>query len=52
MEMFFLFIGLGFFLLCIKIVLSSEKEEYQRRVNEMREFGFRFDQKERTKKQP
>lgn len=40
----FLIFGLGFFLFCIWLVVnvtrSDEREQYLRRVNEMREFGF------------
>ena len=49
-EFGFLFIGLGFFLLVVLIILRSDREDYNRRLNEQREFGFRFDMKERPQR--
>ena len=40
MEFFFMFIGLGFFLLVIWKVEAAEERHYQRKLNEAREFGF------------
>ena len=36
----FMAFGLGFFIFVIWIVLSSDRESYNRRINEMREFGY------------
>lgn len=40
MEFFFLFIGLGFFLFVIWLVVNTEERDYNRRLNERREFGY------------
>lgn len=36
----FLAFGLGFFLFVIYMIVRSEREAYDRRLNEAREFGF------------
>lgn len=40
METFLFIFGLGFFLFVTWLIVSSERETYQRRLNEAREFGF------------
>lgn len=40
MEFFFMFIGLGFFLFVMWMILSSEQKTYDRTLNERREFGY------------
>lgn len=42
MEYFLLFVGLGFFLFIVVLALRTEREDYSRKLNEQREFGFRF----------
>ena len=39
-EITFLVFGLGFFLYCIHIIERSSDKEYNRKLNEAREFGF------------
>jgi hypothetical protein len=39
MEYFMLFIGLGFFLFVMFIIERADDKRYERKVNEMREFG-------------
>lgn len=39
-EFAFMVFCLGFFLLVIKIVLSQDDKEYNRKLNEQREFGY------------
>lgn len=39
MEIAFMIFGLAFFMFVVWLMTATEKEQYQRRVNEMREFG-------------
>lgn len=41
MEIFFMLIGLGFFVFVIWLVLNQNNIEYNRQLNERREFGYR-----------
>lgn len=41
MDFFFMFIGLGFFLFIIWFVVQQHDKEYNRKLNEQREFGYR-----------
>jgi hypothetical protein len=40
MEFFFMFIGLGFFIFIILMVLHESDKSYHRSIMEAREFGF------------
>lgn len=40
MEIAFMIFGLGFFLFAIKMVLSENDKEYNRKLSEQREFGY------------
>lgn len=40
MEFFFMFVGLAFFILIIWKVEAAEERQYQRKLNEAREFGY------------
>lgn len=39
LEMTFLLFGLGFFLFVVLIINRDNREQYERRLNEKREFG-------------
>lgn len=39
-DMAFMLIGLGFFIFIIWMVENAEERNYQRKLNEAREFGF------------
>lgn len=45
-----LFVGLGFFLFVTYIIRTDHRESYERRLNEQREFGFRFDPDRKSKR--
>lgn len=45
MAIAFMLFGLGFFTLMTIVILRDDKVNYQRRLNEQREFGFRFNEK-------
>lgn len=45
MEYFFMFVGLGFFLYVLFIVERADEKRYDRKLNEMREFGVHRQQK-------
>jgi hypothetical protein len=36
----FIVFGLGFFLFVIRLVLTTEERDYNRKLNEQREFGY------------
>ena len=40
MDLFVMLIGLGFFIFIIHLVTNGEDRDYQRRLNEAREFGY------------
>ena len=40
-DMAFMLIGLGFFIFIIWMVEAAEERNYQRKLNEAREFGFK-----------
>lgn len=40
-EIFFMLLGLAFFIYCIWFVERIEDRNYQRKIQEAREFGFR-----------
>lgn len=50
MEMFFLLLGLGFFLYVMWIIERADEKRYDRKLNEMREFGYGAKRLEKEKR--
>lgn len=53
MESFgFMLFGVGFLLFVVNIIMRSEKEDYQRKLNEQREFGYQIPVEDRLHRKP
>jgi hypothetical protein len=52
MEMILFFVGLGFFIFIIWMVQVAEERMYQRKLNETREFGYRFEEPDKPTEPP
>lgn len=49
LSIFILIFGLAFFLYVMKFISNDEDRRYQRRLNEMREFGYRKEKRKDRK---